>query len=120
RARAAVGIADQHAADLVDGDVVEVEQVTAGIAAAAIPDAAALHWIRRCDVRSHPRLAGVVGRRDVEVPDAVEAARLVISGGGSAQEGERSAVVVAGDDLCELGILDPVTGARVERLRPST
>src|SRR5207248_5529545 len=53
-----------------------------------------------------------------EVPDAVEAARLVISRGGSAQEGERSAVVVAGDHLRELGILDPVTGARVERLRP--
>jgi hypothetical protein len=45
RAGAAIGIAHQHAAKLVDRDVIKVEQVAARIAAAAIPDAAALHRV---------------------------------------------------------------------------
>ena len=45
RAGATIGIANQHAAKLVDRDVIKVEQVAARIAAAAIPDAATLHWV---------------------------------------------------------------------------
>ena len=45
RASATIGIANQHAAKLVDRDVIKVEQVAARIAAAAIPDAATLHWV---------------------------------------------------------------------------
>src|SRR5579859_391522 len=45
RAGAAIGIADQHAAKLVDRNIVKVEQVAARIAAAAVPDAAPLHRV---------------------------------------------------------------------------
>ena len=45
RAGASIGIADEHAAKLVDRNVIKVEQVAARIAAAAIPDAAALHRV---------------------------------------------------------------------------
>jgi hypothetical protein len=42
---AAIRKANQHAAELIDGDVVKVEQVAAWITAALVPDAAALHWV---------------------------------------------------------------------------
>ena len=45
RAGAAIGIANQHASKFVDRNVIKVEQVAARIAAAAIPDAAPLHWV---------------------------------------------------------------------------
>src|SRR5512140_1124718 len=51
RARAAVGVAHQYAPNFVHGDVVEVEQVATRVAAALVPNAAALHGVGRCRVR---------------------------------------------------------------------
>src|SRR5215471_11160402 len=42
-AGAAIGIAHENPPKLVDGDVVEVEQIAAWVAAPLVPDAAALH-----------------------------------------------------------------------------
>src|SRR5207237_6565181 len=96
----------------------EVEQVAALVRAAAVPDAAALHGVGGRCVDSRPGLAGVVGGRDVQVPDAAEVARLVVAGRGGAEKGERGAVVVPGDHFGELRVLDPEGRAGVEGLGP--
>src|SRR5690349_15431576 len=76
---ATVRIANQHAAELVDGNVIEVEQIAAGIAASLIPDAAALHGVGRRGVGGCPSAAAVVGDRDIQMPDTQEIGRLRVA-----------------------------------------
>ncbi len=67
---AAIRIANQNAACIIDRDVVEIEKIAARIAAAAIPDAAALHRIRRRCIDRRPGSTGVISEGDIEVPYA--------------------------------------------------
>src|SRR3989442_11403759 len=60
RTRAAIGVAHQHAPKLVNRDVIKIEQVPAGIAAALIPNAAALHGVGRGRIPGGPSPATVV------------------------------------------------------------
>ena len=77
RADATVGISDEHSALPIDGRVDEVEQiaivrlVTANYRA-GIADRSALHWIVRCRIHGRPRLAAVVSRRHIDVPDTLK------------------------------------------------
>src|SRR6476646_7544771 len=72
RAGATIRITDEHTAKLVDRNVIKVEQVAARIAAAAIPDAATLHRVRRSCIRSRPGPAAVISEGHVKMPDAEE------------------------------------------------
>src|SRR5256885_9084940 len=78
---AAVGIADQDASNFVHGYIVEVQQVTARIAAALVPDAPTLHGIRGGSVGCGPSVATVVGDGDVEMPDAAGVRGVRVTGG---------------------------------------
>src|SRR5437868_6017337 len=69
RTGAAVCIAHQDAAGFIYRDVVEVEQIAARIAAATVPNATALHRVRRRSVDGGPSPPGVVRERYVQVPD---------------------------------------------------
>ena len=93
---------------LVDGDVVEVEHVAAGVDAASVPDAAALHRVLWSRVDRAPRLATIKGVRDEEVPGPGEARALIWALRAGAEEREGSSTRVAGDDLGELGVTDAV------------
>src|SRR4029077_12736241 len=68
-ANAAIFIADEDAAFLVDGGIVEVEEVAAG---AALTDAAALNRITGRDILRGPSLATVERSRDIQIPNASE------------------------------------------------
>src|SRR5262249_53955025 len=104
---AAIGVSHQHAPKLVHRDVVEVEQVAARVATASVPDAAALDWIRGRCINRGPCAAGIVGKGNIKMPDALEVARLSIAGCGSSQEGKGRAIIVAGNHFSEFSILDP-------------
>src|SRR5258708_16708677 len=71
-ARATVGVADQHPPKLVHRDVIEVQQITARIAATLVPDAAALNGIRWRRINGSPCPAAVVGEGDTQTPHAEE------------------------------------------------
>ena len=77
---------------VVQGDVDEVEQVAVVAAGrAARADRAGLHRVAGRRVAGHPGLATVVGRVDVEVPDAVEVrVVLVVATGRCAEVGDRA------------------------------
>src|SRR5438552_9540417 len=118
---AAVGEGDLDHTLLVDGDVVEVEQIALAAAAAegaGQRDAAALHRVVRGRVHRGPGLAAVVGRGDVEVPDPVELVGLVVAAGGRAEEREGGPVPIAGHHLGELGVLDAEGRADVDAAAP--
>src|SRR3984893_10233322 len=117
-AGAAVGVANEDAAGFVYRDVVKVEQIAARIAAAAVPDAAALDGIGGRGVDGGPNAAGVIGQGNVEMPDAEEVRGLCVTGGLRAEEGEGGAVVVAGHHLGELGVLYAEGCAGVFGFRP--
>src|SRR5207237_753408 len=68
-ANAAIFVADQDAAFLIDGGIVEVEQVAAGT---ALADAAALNRITGRDILRSPGLATVECSRNVQIPNASE------------------------------------------------
>src|SRR6266851_1874588 len=72
-ADATIGVADDDAAVLVNGGVVEVEQVAGAVAAAAKAPGAdggvALHGVVRRDVHGGVGRAAVIGVRNIEVPD---------------------------------------------------
>ena len=106
RAGAAVGVAHQHASKFIHGDVHEIEQIAAGIAASAVPDAAALNRVGHGGVHGGPGAAGVIGEGDVEVPNSGEVSRLVVAAGRGAEESEGGAIVVSGDDFGELCVLN--------------
>src|SRR3954447_2402406 len=72
RPGAPVGEADDDVARLVDLRVHEVEQVAAVVRAAGAPDAALLHRVAAGHVGGLPGRPAVVGRDDVEMPDAGE------------------------------------------------
>src|SRR6266404_5619428 len=114
----AVGVANEDAAGFVHRDVVEVEQIAARIAAAAVPDATALHGIGGRGVDGGPNAAGVIGEGDVEMPDAEEVGGLRVAGGLRAEEGEGGAVVVAGHYLGELCVLYAEGSAGVFGFQP--
>src|SRR5260221_14397831 len=97
----AVGVANEDAAGFVHRDVVEVEQIAARIAAAAVPYAATLHGIGGRGVNSGPNAAGVVGEGDAEMPDAGEVGGMRVAGGLRAQESEGGAGAVAAHYLGE-------------------
>src|SRR6267143_5821021 len=118
RAGAAVGIPHQYAPNLVHGDVVEVEQISARVAPALIPNAAALNGVGRCRVRGGPSTTAVVRERDIQMPDAKEIGRLRVASRRSAKKRKSRSIVVSGDDLGELSILDSERSARVLGLRP--
>ena len=71
-AGAAVNVTDLNSALLVNSHVEKVEQVTADVRAAAIPDATALDRRVRRRVNCSPGLAAVEGLGNVKMPDAVE------------------------------------------------
>src|SRR5258708_8729115 len=114
----AVGVANEDAAGFVHRDVVEVEQIAARIAAAAVPYAATLHGIGGRGVDSGPNAAGVVGEGDVEMPEGEEVGGLRVAGGLRAEEGEGGAVVVAGHYLGELRVLYAEGSAGVFGFQP--
>src|SRR5206468_713838 len=91
-AGAAVGVANENAPGPVDSNVVEVEQIAARIAAALIPDAAALHRIGRRRIGGRPALSAVIGERDIQVPDAEEFRRLRVARRLRAEKGVRRAI----------------------------
>src|SRR5437879_10102113 len=68
-ANAAIFVADQDAAFLIDGGIVEVEEIAAGT---ALTDTAALNRITGRDILSGPSLATVECSRDIQIPDASE------------------------------------------------
>src|SRR3954464_630246 len=118
RPGAAIGVADEYAARAVNRDVVEVEQIAAWIVSAAVPDAAALNRIVRRCIRGRPGLPAVIRERDVEMPGADEVGCLRVPLCRCSEECERRTAVVAGDDLCELGVLNAKRRSRIRRLGP--
>src|SRR6267378_1559526 len=72
RTGAAVCIANQDATGFIYRDVVKVEQIAARIAAATVPNATALHRVRRRSVDGGPSPPGVVRKGYVQVPDTEE------------------------------------------------
>src|SRR5207302_1815942 len=72
-ANAAIFVADQDAAFLIDGGIVEVEQVAAGT---ALTDAAALNRITGRDILRGPCRATVECSRDIQIPNASEVCAL--------------------------------------------
>src|SRR5438128_7894420 len=79
RAGTSVRIAHKHAADVVHGNVVEIQQIATRVVASLIPDATALNRIGRRRIDCGPGLTGVVRERDVQMPDAAEVGRLRIT-----------------------------------------
>src|SRR2546423_13722047 len=67
---AAVSIADQDASNFVHGYIVEVQQVTARIAATLVPDAPTLYGIRGGSFGCSPSVPAVGGDGAGEGPDA--------------------------------------------------
>ena len=115
---APVSIADEHATLLIDLHIHEVEQIAANICAAGEPDAAALDWIVRSRVNCLPGRAAVVGGGDIEMPYTIELRALQTSRCGCAQEGERSAVIIARDHRGEDNVINAELRSHIERLRP--
>src|SRR5439155_21892226 len=84
----AIGITDQHPPELINRNVVEVEQVAAGIAPALVPDAATLYRVCGSGVGSGPGSAAIVSKGDQRVPNTGEISRLSIGSRLCAQEGK--------------------------------
>src|SRR5947209_3311707 len=95
---AAVRVCDLYAALPVNVDVHEVEKVSIVRRAraddrAGVADGTELDGVCGRRVNSRPSRAAVVGRGDVEMPDALEVVGvLVVAAGGRAEEGEGCAV----------------------------
>ena len=118
-AHAAVGVAVHRVAVLVDGDLVEVEQVAVGGIAAGVPDAAdALHDIVGRGVDGDPALAAVVGGREVDVPEAGEVRRHRIALGRGADIGTRCTVGVARDGVGEHHVLEAHLRTQLDARQP--
>ena len=65
RSDATIAITEYNSASVIDGDFVEVEQISVRITAAAQPDTAnALHGIVRRGIHDRPRVASIVSSRD--------------------------------------------------------
>src|SRR5205807_7510433 len=77
---AAVDVADEHSAFLINRHVKEVEQVAANVGAAVGPNVSALHRSIRRGVTSRPGQSAIERVRDVEMPDAIEAAGIGVAG----------------------------------------
>ena len=116
--RAAVGVTHKYPPELVHGDIVEIEKITARVAASLVPDAASLHWVRGSSVNGRPSEAGVVSEGRIQVPDPLEVGRLRITRGLCAEEGKGRALIVAGDHFGELRVLDSERSPRILGLRP--
>src|SRR5258708_22512519 len=69
---AAIGVSHRHPAELVGGDLVEVQHVAACAGATSIPDAAPLNGVTRGGVDGGPGLAAIECVRDVHVPRPIE------------------------------------------------
>src|SRR5207302_4496733 len=77
---AAVAVAVQNAAFVIDGYFIEVEKIAICRSATLLPDAGhALHGIVRRGVNGRPRLAAVIGGSDESVPFAWKAVGLVVA-----------------------------------------
>src|SRR6202011_3567377 len=102
---AAVGVGGKNAADLVHGDVIEVQKVSrsAGASGSLRTDHAQLYGIGRRSIHGEPTAAAIVSSRDVAMPHAIKWSAGVRAGGGTcgwcAEEEERRTVVVASDDF---------------------
>src|SRR5207248_3214992 len=114
----AIGITDQHPPELINSNVIEVEQVAAGIAPALVPDATTLHRVCRSGVGSGPGSAAVVSERDQQVPNTGEISRLSIAGRLCAQESKGGAAVVACNYFGKLGILNSERSTGIFGFRP--
>src|ERR1700676_2234129 len=115
---ATVRVSHQHSAGLVHRNVIEVQQIAARIAAATIPDATALHRIGRRSIHGRPGAAGIVGKGDVQMPDPEKVGGLCVTSRLRSQESEGGAVVIAGDDFGEFGVLYTKRRARILGFRP--
>src|SRR5438093_7061433 len=119
RGHATIAVSIQNSAFVIDGDFVEVEQVSVLMAATLLPDAGhALNrtvW-RRVDRR--PGLATVISGGDEGVPFARETYRLVIARDISAQEPDGRAAGAATYRFDFSGVLDAVRCADVEIISP--
>src|SRR5258708_1661232 len=78
---AAIGVTHQHATEFIYGNIVKVEQVAAGIAAALVPYTTTLHRIRRRGISRGPGAATVVGNGHIEMPYAGEIGGLRVACG---------------------------------------
>ena len=121
-ADAAVGVGNDCTAVLVNRGVVEVEQVTRAVAAAAEASRAngsvALDGVVRRHIYGGVGRAAVIGVRDIEVPDAGPVgvvAPAALCGGGGAEEGKGRAFGIAGNDLGESCLLHALGFARLLR-----
>src|SRR3954453_9220686 len=118
RGGAPVGETDDDVAGAVDLRVHEVQQVAARVRPAGEPDAALLHRVATGDICRLPRGATVVGRHDVEVPDAGELAALVIPGCRRTEERTRGVPRVTRDRRRELDVLRTDEGTHVTARPP--
>src|SRR5260370_41789003 len=92
--------------------------MSAGVTAALVPNAAALHGVGRCCVGGGPCPATVVSERHIQMPNAKEISRLRVACRGRAQKCISRTIVISGDDLGELRVLDSEPRASVFRLGP--
>ena len=103
----------------VHGRVHEIEQVAADVAAPSEPDAAALDRIVGRRVRRQPVRPSVVGRRDIEMPDAGKGRGLQTAGARRrAEKRERRAALIPGDHGRKRDVVQAEGGADVEDIRP--
>ena len=87
RINATVGKGEEHHAFVIHCRIGEIEQVSAWIIAATIPDAGIpLHRSSRCSIDGSPGLTAVVGVSDESVPRAGEVGCLVIARCGRPKE----------------------------------
>ena len=82
------------------------------------PDATALQWILRCDVRCRPMQSTIECACNVEMPDAVETVCRLISGSGRAVKGHCGAASIGCYRGRESDVLQTVTHANVINILP--
>src|SRR4029077_7611037 len=119
-ASASVDVPNLHATLLVDGNVEEVQQVTADAGAVFGPSTTRAHWSARCYVRCCPVQPAVKGMGNVKMPEAIEVACISASGSGRAVKGDGGASSVGCHGGRVPDILEPVNGADVEHVLPRT
>src|SRR5260370_34801176 len=92
--------------------------MSAGVTDAVVTIAAARHGGGRCCVGGGTCPASVVSERHIQMPNAKEISRLRVACRGRAQKCISRTIVISGDDLGELRVLDSERRASVFRLGP--
>ena len=115
---ATIRVSEKHESLVVQVNVIEVEKVSAGVVAPAVPDTGVALDRAAAGVDGRPSSTAIISMRNKTVPCALEVCALVIPAGCCAYESYRGALGIACDRCRKNGVLDSLARTNIDRGTP--